>query len=388
MSVLDNVIKMRELEQQQNDQMVNSLLKGITLAQQSQQLQQEQQKTNVLTEIQKKTTQAELAKSGLQWNAEGTQVEALPSDIIESMGNMKDALMSPTDRLMKETLLSNRQADLKKKEDEAQHTEMIQNLTPLPEGAPEEDKQTWLSQLDPKDAALIKSITNYNYDVWRGLSFRDRERVGSLAALYDPTFSMAEFEIRKDYKTEFTKGKIGANIRSYNTVLGHLSSLMDAVRNPELPSNPVRVVEKMQRGVSKQFAGSSPEVKAMASEDNAITAVSGELATVFKNSGGTDQEIEKWFESYDRDATKQYKEEWVKKGLELVSSRMDAIAYDYERVLKRPVPSDQKIISPKAQAAIGRITGKKETSEGIREKYNKLRASGMSKEEAKKALGL
>ncbi len=50
MSVLDNVIKIRALEQEQNNQMVDSLIKGITLA-------QDAQKTNLLADIEKKKSQ-------------------------------------------------------------------------------------------------------------------------------------------------------------------------------------------------------------------------------------------------------------------------------------------------------------------------------------------
>jgi len=381
MSVLDNVIKIRALEQEQNNQMVDSLIKGLTLA-------QDYQKTNLLADIEKKKIQSELAKSGLQWNNAGTSVESLPPDVITGMGNMKDAMMSPTDRALKESLLASREEDVRVKQEKAQQEDMMKNLTPLQENATPEDKQSWLSQLDPKDASLVKSVTDYNYDIYRGLNFRDRERIGGLATMYDPTFSQAEFEVRKDYKKEFTKGKIGANIRSYNTVLGHLGSLYDTVENPNLPSHPVRVIEQAKRGATKQFFGDSPEAKAMANERNAVTAVSGELATVFKNSGGTDQEIQKWFDSYDKDATKTYKKQWIKQGVDLVNSRMGAISYDWERTMKKPVPSDQPIISPKAQQVIDKIGGGGASGSSVDAKLSQAGFSPDQIAQYKKAKGL
>jgi hypothetical protein len=238
---------------------------------------------------------------------------------------------------------------------EAQQSERNEQMASPVSDAPQ-DKEAWLAQLPPRDAALVKAITDYNYDIYRGLSFKDRERIGSLATMYDPSFSMAEFNVRQKYKQETTSGKIGANIRSYNTVLGHLGSLYDVTENKDLPSSPIKFAEKAERGFANQFQSGGPASLAMANENTAITAVAGELANVFKNSGGTDQEIHNWFSSYDKDASREYKQAWLQKGAELLESRMGAIGYDYERVMGKPYEKD--ILSPKASQTLTRIKSK------------------------------
>jgi hypothetical protein len=168
---------------------------------------------------------------------------------------------------------------------------------------------------------------------------------------------MAEFGARSKYKQEFASGKIGQNIRSYNTVLGHLGSLYDSLQNPDLPSSPIGLLEKAHRGYAKTFASGGASSKAMANEDSSINAVAGEMATIFKGTSGTDPEIDKWLNGYDKNAAREVKAEWVKRGLELVQSRSNAISYDYERSMGKPY--NKSLISPKSQEVVDRLSGGK-----------------------------
>lgn len=260
---------------------------------------------------------------------------------IDASGNPTYKVMSPLDLQKEKDLLAQNKTDT-----------LTTPTTP-------DEKQNFLNQLPARDAALVEGITNYNYDIYRGLSFKDRERIGGLATMYDPSFSMADFNARQNYKNEFAKGKIGANIRSYNTVLGHLGSLNDAVSNPALPSSGVAAVEAAKRAVSKGLFARSPSALAIASEDASLNAVAGELATVFKNTSGTDQEINKWLQSYSKNAPKEYKQQWIKEGVGLVQSRMGAIGYDYERVMGKPY--DKSLTSSKAEQVLNKILIKNTT---------------------------
>lgn len=218
-----------------------------------------------------------------------------------------------------------------------------------------------LEELNPQMQGLLKGITNYEIDPTKAASIRNnqRQRLIQMAKYYDPSYDMTQFPARSSYRTDFAKGKIGQNIRSYNTAIQHLAKLNDATG--KVPSNPVQFVEGIQRGYAKQIRGDSPEALGMQSEDAAITAVAGELANIFKNSGGTDQEIKSWMNAYNRNATTEAKKQFVKETVDLMQGRVNALSSDYERVMGKKAP-EENFIFPESKKAIGEIYGETNTS--------------------------
>lgn len=212
-----------------------------------------------------------------------------------------------------------------------------------------------LEKLSPETQSLIKGITDYEIDPTKSSSVRNnsRQQLITAAKHYDPTYDMTQFPTRSAYRNEFSKGKIGSNVRSFNTAIQHLSELNDATG--EVPSNPIQLIERGQRSFAKQFAGDSPTSLAMSKEDTALKAVAGELANIFKNSGGTDQEIGNFLSAYNPNSTKESKRQFIKTGIELMKGRLSALDSDYERVMGKK--NTNPLISKESEAAMQRIGG-------------------------------
>jgi hypothetical protein len=133
----------------------------------------------------------------------------------------------------------------------------------------------------------------------------------------------------------------------------------------------------------------------MQKESAALAAVTGELASIFKAGMPTDTEIDKWEKAYNPDAPIEAKREYVKQGISLMESRLDALGSDYERTMGRPF--DGQLVSPKAQGIIQSIVGngygqnqgaQSAQVNDVRAQYNALRESGVPAEQARQQLGL
>jgi hypothetical protein len=104
-------------------------------------------------------------------------------------------------------------------------------------------------------------------------------------------------------------------------------------------------------------------------------AVAGELATVFKNTSGTDQEIKSWREQFSGyDSPKQIKEGGVNQAIELIGSRLGALRNKYEQGLGKPI--DFQILSPKSRRILKSLGADVDTMDPGGTNNNSAPASG------------
>ena len=117
MGVLDAVLKVRELEQQQAQANVDTMMKGIELAQAN-------QKANMLADLQKNQTMAELAKSGLSMDT-GGNVTPASADVISTLTQMNEK--DPLTQMISQQRLEDSQTRM----DETKRKNLQQDVTNL-----------------------------------------------------------------------------------------------------------------------------------------------------------------------------------------------------------------------------------------------------------------
>ena len=241
-----------------------------------------------------------------------------------------------------------------------------------------------MASQSPDTQALIKGIQNYEIDPTKTSSIRGNQRQAliGLVKQVDPTYDMTQFPTRSAYRKEVSSGKVGANVRGFNTAIQHLGELNRTL--PGVPSNPIQPIEAGQRWAAKTFKGNSPEAISMQKENAALTAVDGELANIFKNSGGTDQEISAWRSAYNPNATREAKKAYILQGIELMKGRMGALESDYTRVMGKPNP--MKYTSPESEAMVKEISGNVPdyTEEDIQ---HTMKKRNMTREQVLQAIG-
>jgi hypothetical protein len=139
---------------------------------------------------------------------------------------------------------------------------------------------------------------------------------------------------------EFTSGKYAKAKDSLNLAAGHLAELKksaDALDNTSYEDvNKIRNLYRTKTGSSE-----------ITEFENNLTAVAGEMATVFKGTAGTDQEIQQWRKHINANQSPEQLNGNIKKMLTLMGERLGAIKSTYEMGLGKK--KDFSILNPSSK---------------------------------------
>jgi len=185
-----------------------------------------------------------------------------------------------------------------------------------------------LNGLDDGDRELIKAIANYDIPT-KQIPAINRLEFLKRAHLYDNDFRSSEYDSKAKLRQDFVSGKSAQNKKSINTAISHLDKLRekgDALKNAPFPVwNAIK-----NKGLSE--AG----YKEVTGFNAAATAVEGELASVFKGTGATDQEIKAWKANINSSQSPQQIEEAIITAMELMHGRLDALDFQYTSGMNKP----------------------------------------------------
>lgn len=205
-----------------------------------------------------------------------------------------------------------------------------------------------LEGLDEKEQRIVKLMASYKYIKPTGFSLRVKywRDLVERAAAYDPTFDFAQYDSRQRLRTDFAVGKAAQNVRSLNTAIGHLGTLRDKAR--ALQNSPLELWNKIKNTALSQVG--DPRVVDF---NVAANAVAGELATLFKNTSGTDQEIRAWREQVASSQSPAQLSAAINTSVELLVSRLNVLKEQYEKGMGRPV--DIELLHPKSRQTLSRM---------------------------------
>jgi hypothetical protein len=180
-----------------------------------------------------------------------------------------------------------------------------------------------------------------------------QNRIELLAQL-DPSFDMVNFGARAASRKDFTSGKSAQNITSFNTAIGHLGTLdeaIDGLHNTASPTwNAVANAVSARNPYDTNFQAAQKRFAA------AKQAVVDELTRAFRGSGGNVHDIRGWEETINQADSPQAAHAAVKQAVELLDSRIQSVADQYNRGMG--TTSDRlDLLSPKAKATVQRLIG-------------------------------
>jgi hypothetical protein len=200
-----------------------------------------------------------------------------------------------------------------------------------------------LKGLSPQEANLIKKIANYQIALPVGIATSREPWVTRLtrAAAYDPTFDQTQYQARQRLRISFqSQGKPADNIRSLNTAVGHLATLKQKAE--ALQNAPVTVWNTV-----KNYGLGQTGDKRIVEFNSAATAVADELATLFKGTAGTDEQIKAWRATLNSSMSPEQLRGAIDTAIELTGSRLEALTNQYEVGMGKP--KDFRILYPKSQ---------------------------------------
>lgn len=183
------------------------------------------------------------------------------------------------------------------------------------------------------------------------IGFKDKGKMTLLANEYAsqaglPAFKAFDADTNANMAKYATAGKLGQNALSLNTALGHAASAFDSYQaigntNQQWLNTPLNKLRTITN---------DPNVVALGINLNALQ---GEMANVFKNSGGTDQEIDRWQKYLNEDLTPSQVIGAMSKVDDLLKSRLNAM--EFQRATAGG-GNGQPLISPHAQGISERLS--------------------------------
>lgn len=181
----------------------------------------------------------------------------------------------------------------------------------------------------PKDVAtLVQGIANYQINPsaiptrqYKGASGYTQQQMLALVSQYDPSYSQQEYSTRQSLMTNFQSGAYSKNINALNTAIGHI---VDLTHNFEGLGNTSFTPYNQAKNSIESLFGSGQPGKAGLN----VAAATGELASVFKNSGATDSEI-KSLGTLDANSSPAQVKAYQEAAVQLLASRLSALQDTY-----------------------------------------------------------
>lgn len=203
-----------------------------------------------------------------------------------------------------------------------------------------------LGGMNPDEANMVRQIANYDLPTTAlsRLPPAQKLRILGRVSQYDPTFSATEYPARQMLKTSVKAGPISENIKSANTAVAHLNTLLQSAN--QLNNGNFPLLNKAGNFMASQAGSSAPS-----NFDTARNAVVAELSKVFKGAGAVPvSEINHWRDVMNSSQSPEQIKGGVKMALDLMGGRFGAIQDQYERGMGRP--KDFSILTPKSRAIL------------------------------------
>lgn len=199
--------------------------------------------------------------------------------------------------------------------------------------------------LSPEEQKMAINIYNGNVDPSH-IGYRERTRLMMGAEMYADNNKLPPYQsfggsTKGTVSKSFASGKPAMNVLSLNTAIGHAGTAMDAFN---------QVNNTNQRWLNVPLN----KARTMSNDPNIIklgvslNALHGELATVFKGTAGTDQEIGKWMENLSENLTPLQASVAIPQVLELLKSRQSALESMRTRGMSNR-PGSGPLLSPHAK---------------------------------------
>jgi LysM repeat protein len=185
---------------------------------------------------------------------------------------------------------------------------------------------------------LIKGISNYTINPnsiptrqYRGVGGLTQAEVVALASQYDPSYDSKQYSTRQALIKNFTSGNYSQNINALNTVTGHLGTLTDTFN--KLGNANFTPYNFVKNSVLPVFG-----INSQAGAGLNLSAVSGELANIFKKSGATDVEI-KNLGTLNNNSTPADLKSYIDTASHLMQSRISALSDTYTSGMGKAPPT-------------------------------------------------
>lgn len=187
-------------------------------------------------------------------------------------------------------------------------------------------------------------------------STRSQQMTQDLAFFY-PGVDVDNLNQRVDTLKDFSSGPTSKNIVAFNTALQHLNTLNNII--PKLNNSPSEAFNGIAQPLEAATGvGNNPNVSSF---NTTKIALAGELATAYKNSGATQEEINSIQNSIKSSGNPDNLKAAVQSAVTLLGGKLKALQAKWGNTYNSPGdkqgPGGNPIISPESQQIINSIGG-------------------------------
>jgi hypothetical protein len=208
-----------------------------------------------------------------------------------------------------------------------------------------------LGSLNPQVSAQVKALAEGRMQFPAGQALKSPywQQMLSLVSRYDPTFDAVNYSARSKTRADFTSGKAAQNLNAFNTVLGHLDSLVQA--GTALNNTSYPLLNKVEN--TYLDATGDPRPKAFDANKKAVV---DELTRAWRGSGGSEGDIKSWSEAISNTSSPEQLAGVSHQIAELLRSKIDAMGEQYNQGMGTTKDGIQ-LLTPHAQQVLTRLGG-------------------------------
>ncbi len=227
----------------------------------------------------------------------------------------------------------------------------------LPDVAPGQKNDAFLKTLPPPIADKVKAVVEGRLQLPVRIAKGDTYWQGVIdaAVKYDPSFDAVNYNARSKTRADFTSGKSAQQVNALNTAIGHMDRLLqvtDALGNfHEGSLGPLTTTaNEVKNWFSQKFG--SKEIPAF----NVVRkAVSDELTRVWRQAGGSEQDIQENLKNLASSNTPEQLYGAVGEFGHLLESKLDNLKEQYRQGMGTdPV----NMVTPEARRVLDKVEGK------------------------------
>jgi hypothetical protein len=215
---------------------------------------------------------------------------------------------------------------------------------------PGQRDEAYLQTLQGNLGTTVKAIAEGRMPLPSGFALKSPywQNMLAMVAKYDPSFDAVNYNARAATRRDFTSGKSAAQINALNTVAGHLASLSsaaDALNNRWSPT---------WNTIANAFETGSGDARVKQFETTK-NAVADELTRVWRQSGGSEADIQSWNKQLDSAGSPKQLHGVIAQIGELLQSKLDSMGSQYGQGMGT---SPVKVITPHAEQTIQKLQQK------------------------------
>lgn len=204
-----------------------------------------------------------------------------------------------------------------------------------------------LTTYSPQIQQAVQGLANYSVDpnsfptrTTAKSGQMDRETAIGLAKQVDPGYDETQYKSRSKTRSDFSSGNARKTINSLNQAVNHLNELSETSK--ALNNGHFQTFNSIGNWLHKEKG--DPQVTNF---EKAANAVQTEMATVFKGSGATDQEIKSWRDTLNSAQSPAQLQSGINELLKLMKGRLGAL--DDQWTSSMGGPRDFHILSPQSE---------------------------------------